>query len=445
MLEDSYCFCPYGGKITIFDSKQIDYDSAMKELFGEDFSETIEQMKDGLAGSQQLAIKSLISMFDGAMTEYFDAEEKRLRNAVANMIQNNTGNSYMYLQTGYDPVGDLAVLLSSKQEYQRNNWQDIKNVNLNEVYKKMQENPNKVDLGPRKVPKEMMLLNPVFIAAYFVETKVRNIRSELPNMTIGDFFKRGTSKEGITELWEKGMDSQNKKMLPGMLGYHPLQAAFAGGYTYYSPRESMEIVDSMSDDAKASYLLRKEAIDGMTAYNELYGYYQMAKALDMSTKGKVKTGGKQNGIATLEQEELVKKRIAEIREDVKNGKITKTTGGRIRSKVVTVAIDLDTDDIYYGFSGDENNPTRLKPYNKKMNEFMEKVGNKSWKNYSLDNCGEFCSLDQGYSSGGKNFSVYSVDLQKGTYKAPCDNCVLMYGDDVHFIPGIEYGNWFYEK
>ena len=319
LLEDSYCFCPYGGKITIFNSKQVDYDSAMKELFGEDFAEKIQQMADSLAGSQQLVVKSLILMFDGVMTEYFEKEEERLKNEVVNMIQNNTANSYMYLQSGHDPVGDLAVLQRSKREYEQNNWQNIKDVNLNDVYKKMQENPNKVELGPRKIPKEMMLLNPVFIAAYFVETRVRNIRSELPNMTIGDFFRRGTSKEGITELWEKGMDSQNKKMLPGMLGYHPLQAAFTSGYTYYNPQESMEIVNSMSDDAKASYLLRKETIDGMTAYNELYGYYQMAKALDMSTKGKVKTGVNlaiENSFLDEELNEIVKKnkKVATVEE-----------------------------------------------------------------------------------------------------------------------------------
>ena len=291
LLEDSYCFCPYGGKITVSDSKQIDYASAMAELFG-DFADTVEQMKDSIEGLSDMAVKSLIGMFDGAMTEYYTNEENRLRNAVRDMERNNTGNSYMYMQTGYNPREELAQLQRSKAIYESNNWQDIKNVNLKDVYAKMQENPNKVDLGPRKISGIMALTNPVFAAGYYVETKVRDIRSVLPDMTIGDFFSRGISKEGITELWEKGMDCQNKKMLPGMLGYHPLQAAYTAGYSNYDPMESAQIVDSMSDDGKAAYMLRKTANDGMSGYNEVYGYYQMVKALAMSTKGKVKTGTK---------------------------------------------------------------------------------------------------------------------------------------------------------
>ena len=293
LLEDSYCFCPYGGKITVSDSKQIDYASAMAELFG-DFADTVEQMKEGIEDLSDMAVKSLIGMFDGAMTEYYTNEENRLRDSVRDMERNNTGNSYMYMQTGYNPREELAQLQRSKAIYEANNWQDIKNVNLKDVYAKMQENPNKVDLGPRKISGLMALTNPLFAAGYYVETKVRNIRSVLPDMTIGDFFSRGTSKEGITELWTKGMDCQNKKMLPGMLGYHPLQAAYAGGYTNYDPMESMQIVDSMSDDGKAAYMLRKTANEGLSAYNELYGYYQMSKALDMAGKGKVKTGSKPN-------------------------------------------------------------------------------------------------------------------------------------------------------
>ena len=293
LLEDSYCFCPYGGKITVSDSKQIDYASAMAELFG-DFADTVEQMKDSIEGLSDMAVKSLIGMFDGAMTEYYTNEENRLRNAVRDMERNNTGNSYMYMQTGYNPREELAQLQRSKAIYESNNWQDIKNVNLKDVYAKMQENPNKVDLGPRKISGIMALTNPVFAAGYYVETKVRDIRSVLPDMTIGDFFSRGISKEGITELWEKGMDCQNKKMLPGMLGYHTLQAAYMAGYSNYDPMESAQIVDSMSDDGKAAYMLRKTANDGMSGYNEVYGYYQMVKALNMSTKGKVKTGSKQS-------------------------------------------------------------------------------------------------------------------------------------------------------
>ena len=308
LLEDSYCFCPYGGRITISDSRQIDYASAMTELFG-DFADTVEQMKDSMENLSDMAVKSLIGMFDGAMTEYFTNEENRLRSTVRDMERNNKGNSYMYMQTGYDPREELAQLQRSKQIYEADNWQDIKNVNLRDIYAKMQENPNKVDLEPRRISGLMALTNPLFAAGYYIETKVRDIRSVLPDMTIGDFFSRGTSKEGITELWEKGMDCQNKKMLPGVLGYHPLQAAYAGGYTNYDPMESAQIVNSLSDDGKAAYMLRKTANDGMSAYNEIYGYYQMVKALDMSTKGKVKTGSKSKDEKILNNSSLKSSKI----------------------------------------------------------------------------------------------------------------------------------------
>ncbi len=300
LLEDSHCFCPYGGRITISDSKQIDYALAMTELFG-DFANTVEQMKDSIENLSDMAVKSLIGMFDGAMTEYFAKEEARLLEAV-NFSKNNTMSAYMTMQTGNDPKEKLAELRRSRSVYEANNWNDIKDINLKDVYAKMQENPNKVELGPRKISGLMALSNPLLAAGYYVETRVRNIRSVLPDMTIRDFFRRGVSKEGITEL-SAGIDSRNKKMLPGLFGGDVLQSSFTAGYSYYDPVESMKIVDSLSDDGKAAYMLRKEANDGMSAYRDIYGYYQMVKALDMSMKGKVKTGSKVD-ILDEELEEL---------------------------------------------------------------------------------------------------------------------------------------------
>lgn len=119
-------------------------------------------------------------------------------------------------------------------------------------------------------------------------------------------------------------------MLPGVSSYHPLQAAYSGGYTNYDPMESAQIVNSLSDDGKAAYMLRKTANDGMSAYNEVYGYYQMVKAIDMAGKGSVKTGIKEKEVKkpTLRQEELVKNTAIEIAQDIVDGKIRKTTGGR---------------------------------------------------------------------------------------------------------------------
>lgn len=57
-------------------------------------------------------------------------------------------------------------------------------------------------------------------------------------------------------------------------------------------------------------------------------------------------------------DDMLKSNINSYRQAILNGDITKPTGGKINSKVVTAAIDTNTGDIYYGISGMNNNPTR---------------------------------------------------------------------------------------
>ena len=54
------------------------------------------------------------------------------------------------------------------------------------------------------------------------------------------------------------------------------------------------------------------------------------------------------------------------------GDITQPTGGKINSKVVTAAIDTNTDDIYDGISGMNNNPTR-NTINPQMQAILDSV------------------------------------------------------------------------
>ena len=94
LLEDSYCFCPYGGKITIFDSKQIDNAAAMKEIFGES-SKTLEALEKSLESLQEGMIQQLESAFNEFAESFYNREAERIRNNINNpYMQNNMNGSY---------------------------------------------------------------------------------------------------------------------------------------------------------------------------------------------------------------------------------------------------------------------------------------------------------------------------------------------------------------
>lgn len=84
---------------------------------------------------------------------------------------------------------------------------------------------------------------------------------------------------------------------------------------------------------------------------------------------------------------LAKSSAQDLRESIINGNITKTTGGKINSKVVGTGIDTNTGNIYQGISGMKNNPTR-NSISTKVQELLDQVGI-SQTNYPLDNCAEF--------------------------------------------------------
>lgn len=131
-------------------------------------------------------------------------------------------------------------------------------------------------------------------------------------------------------------------------------------------------------------------------------------------------------------DDMLKSNLSDFRSAVLSGDITKTTGGKINSKVVTAAIDTNTGDIYFGISGMNNNPTRNMT-NPQMQEILNSV-NGSMTNYPLENCGEFNAINNALNNGVniQNLRVYSIDRVSGNYKAPCINCQNLYGDIVYF-------------
>lgn len=131
-------------------------------------------------------------------------------------------------------------------------------------------------------------------------------------------------------------------------------------------------------------------------------------------------------------DDMLKSNINNYRQAILNGDITKPTGGKINSKVVTAAIDTNTGDIYYGISGMNNNPTR-NAINPQMQAILDSVDG-TMTNYPLENCGEFNAINNALNNGVdiNSLRVYSVDRVGGNYKAPCINCQNLYGNIVHF-------------
>ena len=131
-------------------------------------------------------------------------------------------------------------------------------------------------------------------------------------------------------------------------------------------------------------------------------------------------------------EDRLKSNINSYRQAILNGDIIKPTGGKTNSKVVTATIDTNTDDIYYGISGMNNNPTRY-AINPQMQAILVSVDG-TMTNYPLENCGELNAINNALNSRVdiNALKVYSIDRVGGNYKAPCINCQNLYGNIVHF-------------
>ncbi len=131
-------------------------------------------------------------------------------------------------------------------------------------------------------------------------------------------------------------------------------------------------------------------------------------------------------------DDMLKSNINSYRQAILNGDITKPTGGKINSKVVTAAIDTNTGDIYYGISGMNNNPTR-NAINPQMQAILDSVDG-TMTNYPLENCGEFNAINNALNNGVEinALRVYSINRVGGNYKAPCINCQNLYGNIVYF-------------
>ena len=110
-------------------------------------------------------------------------------------------------------------------------------------------------------------------------------------------------------------------MLPGLFGGDVLTAANLAGYTYYRPDEVQEIVESLTPDGKAAYLLhtnKNMSLDKVRFAVEtgalIYGTYKSSKS------GKVITSSKQaNGDSLLDAEFKEEKPVATVDQLIEMG------------------------------------------------------------------------------------------------------------------------------
>ncbi|MEE1056417.1 MAG: starch-binding protein [Acutalibacteraceae bacterium] len=140
-------------------------------------------------------------------------------------------------------------------------------------------------------------------------------------------------------------------------------------------------------------------------------------------------------------DDIARDTAQQLRNMINSGTITKTTGGKIREAVVTVAVDKQTGKIYYGISGSRSlntdplsNPTRRLERNEQLDVYFEDVGTSNYE-YNLDNCGEFNAINNALFGEAikENLCVYSTYISSGRFATPCDNCTALYSDFVRFI------------
>ena len=385
LLEDSYCFCPYGGKITIFDSKQIDNAIAMTEIFGET-SETLEALEKSFDFLQEGMIQQLETVFDEFAECFYNSEAEKIRNNINNpYMQNNINYGY--------PSGEARERMEELDRIKKRDYQHsqrkARELNLNNTYMQMQTggtgwNPN-VTRNGEKVYQNLSQGNNSYMqmqTGLSEQMLEAYLRSEVkPNTTppefgIRELFRRGTSREGIGELYSKGMDSQNKKMLPGLLGGDPEIAANLAGYTYFSQDEVQKIVESLTPDGKAAYLLHTRKNMALTKFQSGIELGQQIYAIHKSLKGgKVKTGKIKNELTQLDDEITKKYENSLKSSQVKNTeRASKELLDKVSSRRDVVYAKPGTDDLLYlemsnadGLAGGEfntdillrENPSRL--------------------------------------------------------------------------------------
>jgi hypothetical protein len=124
-------------------------------------------------------------------------------------------------------------------------------------------------------------------------------------------------------------------------------------------------------------------------------------------------------------------------------------GGKYLPSVVAVGVSKKTGKIYIGYSGKDNNPSRLQTINKELQKrldneekkLLDAKGRKYFEEYnngviayeahSLDNCAEFNIVNQALEEGENIDDIFVHALRihpkkETVHWPPCDNCKHLY-------------------
>ena len=123
------------------------------------------------------------------------------------------------------------------------------------------------------------------------------------------------------------------------------------------------------------------------------------------------------------------------------GGITKPGGGKYQPSKISATVDLNTGDIYFGYSGvNQYNPsvqdihpdlqqrinhTRELAQMTEGNIYSERSSFEAW---SVDNCAEIHSANNALQNGASldNIFINTQIFRNGTYSPPCQNCRITF-------------------
>ncbi|TVX92045.1 hypothetical protein FPZ44_02630 [Paenibacillus agilis] len=218
---------------------------------------------------------------------------------------------------------------------------------------------------------------------------------------------------------------------------------FAAGFMKVSDK-MMGVMDAVVTVADASiHFLGSPGILDTLAVNPemamasmIFGVFPGKKKNGARRKPKPKPDSKASAqVLDLKNvDNAAKEYASNLRRGIIDGVIKKTTGGKIDAKVLTVAVDKKTGEMFYGISGYKNNPTRLNETHKDLKRILNHKKD-SETNYPLDNCGEFNAINHALINGNKvtDLKLYTINIKSGEFKEMCLNCNAMYSKLVTII------------
>lgn len=126
---------------------------------------------------------------------------------------------------------------------------------------------------------------------------------------------------------------------------------------------------------------------------------------------------------------------------IKSGGIKKPGGGKYQPAKISVTVDLNNGNMYFGYNGTNKfNPSKMEIHpdlqerinyteklarNTKGNIYAEKSSFEVWR---VDNCAEVYSANNALQNGASldNIFINTKFFSNGIYAKPCNNCQITF-------------------